>query len=105
MSKNILKFSAKCSDLFGGSLYVNGEHKKEFDGYVPFDLGIGGGDYVELDIDLDTGQIIGWEKPDIEKTLSECEEDDECLDGYDHKTMNPKKLPNPYGLDLSDVVI
>jgi len=33
---------------------------KEHQGYVPHDIGIGGGDDVELEIDIDTGQIVGW---------------------------------------------
>lgn len=37
--------------------FPNGEER---DGYVPDGLGIGGGDDVELEIDIDTGQIIGW---------------------------------------------
>lgn len=36
----------------------------EFDGYVPDDLGIGGGDYVEFDLCLDCGQVQGtWPLP------------------------------------------
>ena len=29
-------------------------------GYVPRDLGIGGGDYIKLTIDTKTGRIDGW---------------------------------------------
>ena len=35
-------------------------------GYVPRNLGIGGGDYVRLTIDVDSGQILGWNYPDNE---------------------------------------
>jgi hypothetical protein len=43
---------------------------REYDGYVPKFLG--GGDDVELDIDLDTGKILNW-KPttEIDKELEE----------------------------------
>ena len=67
-----LKFIAKCSDCFTGNFYdENNHHVREINGYVPWDFGIGGGDYVELDIDLTTGQILNW-KPILEiKTKEE----------------------------------
>ena len=55
-SDNILKVSGKVSDMFFGSL-VNAEIEK--DGYVPNDIGIGGGDYIEFDYCLKCGQIQG----------------------------------------------
>lgn len=33
--------------------------EKEKDGYVPSDMGIGGGDYIEFEWCLDCGQIQG----------------------------------------------
>ena len=56
-----LYISAKCSDLFFGEI-TNDEDKviKEYDGYVPEELGIGGGNYVEFEVDLKTGQILNW---------------------------------------------
>lgn len=36
---------------------------KEHHGYVPRNLGIGGGDYIRLNIDLETGQIVDWQRP------------------------------------------
>jgi hypothetical protein len=53
-SKRIVHISAKCSDLCYVSIA-----DKEHDGYVPRDLGIGGGDYVEFKYCLDCGQIQG----------------------------------------------
>lgn len=47
---------AKCSDMCNIQ-YPNGN---ESDGYVPDGIGIGGGDYIELKIDVETGQIQGW---------------------------------------------
>jgi hypothetical protein len=38
----------------------------DHDGYVPYDLGIGGGDYIELEINIETGQIINWKPLTIE---------------------------------------
>lgn len=51
--------TAKCSDL---CFVEMGE--REHDGYVPDDMGIGGGDYVGFTWCLDCGQIIGkWPVP------------------------------------------
>jgi hypothetical protein len=63
--KKVLSIVAKCSDLCWCSFY-NEESGNTFerDGYVPNDLGIGGGDYVEIRIDAETGQIEGWKPLD-----------------------------------------
>ena len=53
-SSRIFEVSAKCSDLFHGNIRTI-----EFDSYVPNNLGIGGGDYVEIDLCLDCGQAQG----------------------------------------------
>ena len=49
-----MSVSAKCSDLFSAS--VQGASHQ---GYVPHDINIGGGDYVEFEYCLDCGQIQG----------------------------------------------
>lgn len=53
-SNRVASVSAKCSDLcsfeFGG---------REKDGYVPYNVGIGGGDYVQFDYCLTCGKIQG----------------------------------------------
>ena len=58
----ILSISSKSSDL--NSIQYkdkNGKVTKSNDyAYVPEGIGIGGGDYVELDIDMETGQILNW---------------------------------------------
>jgi hypothetical protein len=58
----ILKISAKCSDLFWA-----GFGAKEFCGCVPTWLPNKNtnhyGDYVQLDIDVETGKIVNWVKP------------------------------------------
>ncbi len=33
---------------------------RTYEGYVPYDIGIGGGDDVFLTIDIDTGMVVGW---------------------------------------------
>ena len=50
----LASISAKCSDCF--SMVAKG---KEFQGYVPDNIGIGGGDYVEMKYCLECGQIQG----------------------------------------------
>lgn len=58
-----------------------GDIIKSFDGdYVPsFFPGDHHGDYLDLEIDIETGQIINWKKPTPEqlKTLLAPKEDDE----------------------------
>ena len=71
--------SGKCSDLFymeGRDEDGNTIKKFEHDGYVPSDLGFGGGDYVEMEIDITTGQIVGWKPLDEESILEELRGDD-----------------------------
>lgn len=53
-SERIGKVSAKCSDACH---YRLGELELSY--YVPSDLGIGGGDYVEFSYCLDCGQMQG----------------------------------------------
>lgn len=59
MAKTI-SFSAKCSDMFNATLREDDRHA-QYNGYVPSFLG--GGDYVQLKIDLETGQILNWKAP------------------------------------------
>lgn len=55
-----ITFSAKCSDMFSARL----DDGREYDGYVPsFFPGQHYGDYVQLEIDLATGQILNWAAP------------------------------------------
>jgi hypothetical protein len=67
--KHIIRVSAKCSDLFSALLLSTEEGKKQefvgqYDGYVPDWMpGEHWGDYVILDIDVDTGVIVNWKKP------------------------------------------
>lgn len=55
-------------------------HEKDFEeileleGYVPFNLGIGGGDDVEITVDIDTGQIVGWDAVKVRARLAELKE-------------------------------
>lgn len=81
-----LRINAKCSDLFSASLYDNdGRFLGDYNDYVPRGLGIGGGDYVEMTINLETGQIEDWipltDEYEVKEALKiydeESDEDDE----------------------------
>ena len=65
MLAKTISICAKCSDMFGASvLDSDGNVLFDYDGYVPdFFPGEHYGDYVILDIDLATGQILNWKKP------------------------------------------
>ena len=65
----VLSICAKCRDCFAASvLDQNGEELIDYDGYVPkFMPGEHYGDYVMLDIDISTGQILNWVKPSAEE--------------------------------------
>jgi len=63
-----LSISAKCSDMFDATISsdkpgLNGEYS----GYVPAWFPNPGashcGDYVTLEIDMETGRILNWRKP------------------------------------------
>jgi len=75
-SERIASVTAKCSDCCSVSV---GSYDK--DGYVPDDMGIGGGDYVEMDWCLECGQIQG-EWPRSESRAEQCKRG-ACDCGYD----------------------
>jgi len=65
----ILSISAKCSDLCYTKYTDKNGKETESDGYVPKGIGIDEyGDYVVLDIDMETGQIQNW-KPVTDKQV------------------------------------
>jgi hypothetical protein len=65
----ILQINAKCSDMFCAALAVDGKQVgDDYDGYVPdFMPGEHFGDYVMLNIDIDTGKIVKWHAPSEEE--------------------------------------
>ena len=65
MKAKVIRINAKCSDMFSASIVdETGKTLKEYDGYVPrFFPGEHFGDYIELDIELETGRILNWKKP------------------------------------------
>lgn len=64
-----LKIHLKCCDQFtAGLVDQDGTEIFDYEGYVPsFMPGEHFGDYVILDIDLDTGKILNWEPPSAEQ--------------------------------------
>lgn len=56
----ILTVTAKCSDLCATKFTDENGKETESDSYVPENIGIGGGDYIELEIDVETGMIINF---------------------------------------------
>lgn len=75
----IIKISAKCSDLFSATLIGDdGKVAGEYDGYVPDWMpGEHYGDYVILNIDVQSGQILNWRGPskrELGKTFEKVEE-------------------------------
>ena len=53
-SDRIVNIGGKCSDM------CNGNYKGvDIDGYVPYDIGVGGGDYLEFSFCLNCGTIQG----------------------------------------------
>lgn len=70
-----LKINAKCSDMCQVILSDDNDDIVEVNGYVPNIKGIGGGDYIEIEIDLDTDKVIGLaSKGTIIKTLERMAE-------------------------------
>ena len=62
--RRILSICVKCSDAFTARLLEDDKEIANHDGYVPpFFPEEHSGDYVELDIDIDTGQIVNWKRP------------------------------------------
>lgn len=79
MEIRTVKISAKVNDLF--TLFVStpdGSRDYCYDGYVPEFFPDGGGDYLNLDIDINTGQILNWKKPSSQELgefiSEECDE-------------------------------
>ena len=75
-----LRLHIKVCDSFAAGLQdAQGEEVGAYEGYVPdFFPGEHFGDYLILNIDIETGQIKNWRKPkasDIEKMIVQDEDD------------------------------
>jgi len=63
-----LQISAKCSDMFDATISsdkkgLNGEYSGYVPAWFPSSNEQHFGDYVQLEIDIDTGHILNWRKP------------------------------------------
>ena len=54
---------------------VYGKTIASHDGYVPSFLPGGGGDYLELEIDINTGKILNWKVPTADNLQEEVAEE------------------------------
>ena len=54
---HIIYVGGKTSDLAYATYKIDGSIVNEHDGYVPFGLGIGGGDYIDFSFCVSCGQI------------------------------------------------
>lgn len=70
--KDIVSIGGKVNDLFWASF-----SGKRIDGNVPIDCGIGGGDYLKLEVDLNTGTVQGWNRDEILSQFANDESEDE----------------------------
>lgn len=67
-----LTISGKCSDMCDYRvLDADGNVVAKHDGYVPSGFGIGGGDYISLTIDIETGTIVNWDAEKAKAVLGE----------------------------------
>jgi hypothetical protein len=68
-SNRLLSINGKVSDMFSADF-----KNVDYQGYVPHDLGIGGGDYIELEICLDCGKVQGITKQEDPEFYQEAKE-------------------------------
>jgi hypothetical protein len=70
----ILKISAKCSDLCWTEFTDSKGKKTNSDSYVPEGIGLSEdgdcGDYVSMEIDMKTGQILNWKPVSDAKVIA-----------------------------------
>ena len=62
-----IKICGKVSDMFNASILDQDRQRIcEYEGYVPGGFGIGSDDYIEFELDLETGQILNYHKPSVD---------------------------------------
>ena len=67
----IIEISGKCSDM--ASFRCDDAGVEGF-GYAPYIQAIGGGDYIRMSIDNETGKIVGWKPLTKKQMIAVCEE-------------------------------
>jgi hypothetical protein len=78
-SERVITINGKVSDCFDAHVGEN-----DYDGYVPADLGVGSGDYINFEYCADCGQIQG-EFPLQPTDLEGRREDDDDEPSYDEE--------------------
>lgn len=70
----VLRISAKCSDLCWTEYTDRNGNETNSDGYVPQGIGIDEpddcGDYVSMEINMETGQILNWKPVTDEQVIA-----------------------------------
>lgn len=64
-----IAITAKCSDCCSVTVFDDALLVANHEGYVPNDLGVGGGEYIELLIDAETGKVCGWDSEKVNKQI------------------------------------
>jgi len=71
-SDRLLSINGKVSDMFSADF-----KNADYQGYVPHDLGVGGGDYIKMKICLNCGKVQGVSKAEDPEFYIDLTEDDE----------------------------
>lgn len=72
-----ITFGGKTCDCFWMGVKVDEKTHFNYDGYVPSGMCIGGGDEIELEIDIETGTVVGWNKEKVLAKLAELKQETE----------------------------
>lgn len=97
-SERVAQVSARCSDL---CFYSIGDVEK--DGYVPDNVGIGGGDNVEVSYCLECGQLQGeWPVPEQNVAQMRQEHLERQIDALDRRLSNDVSLSDQERQELLD---
>lgn len=67
----IISILAKCSDRCSTSIKEDSNVILDIEGYAPKIGGVCNGDYIKLDIDIETGKVLNFNKEDIGKFILE----------------------------------
>lgn len=90
---------AKCNDLVSTEYFVDGISKVSTDGFCPQLKGISKGDYIRISIDLDTGNIMGYDPIPHEEVM------EELTDGvplWDHEDTDEGEISHQEYMDRAN---
>jgi hypothetical protein len=89
-SERLCSACGKCNDTFSAGVGNN-----NMEGYVPTDLGIGGGDYLEISYCLDCGQLQG-KFPLPPSTIEKVISDQEALEFFENNFSEGEYVTSNY---------